>query len=356
MAFRDIIGQDRAIEILAGSIRNARISHAYLFSGDDGIGKRLTAINFAKAVNCLKAETRDKRQETSKYNNSSLVTRLSSLEKSLVTQIDSCDECPSCIKIKKGIHPDVLEISPEDGIIRVNEIRRLEELLSYKAFEGKWKVVIVDGAECLNQSAANAFLKTLEEPPGQSLIILVSSMLGLIPQTILSRCQRINFSPLPIKKLQDLLQQMGQGQASVLSRISQGRLGLALNGDLIQQRERSLNEFKTLINGPKDEIWGGGNRDAMEEWFDWALLWLRDIAVYKATGEATLLINYDMEAEIRELAENADLNTITALSKELYNIKGLLRFNLSKHITVYYTGILLKHSLKLNIKLGKVVD
>jgi len=327
MAFRDIIGQDRAIEILTGSIRNARISHAYLFSGDNGIGKRLTAINFAKALNC---------QDSSGPNT------------------DSCGKCPACIKIKKGIHPDVLEISPEDGIIRVNEVRRLEELLSYKAFEGKWKVVIVDGAECLNQSAANAFLKTLEEPPGQSVIILVSSMSELIPQTILSRCQRINFSPLPIKKLQDLLQQMGQGHASVLSRLSQGRLGLALNGDLFRHRERSFNEFKTLINGPKEEIWD--DRDAMEEWFDWAMLWIRDVAVYRAAGKATLLINYDMEAEIREIAENADLNNIMALSKELYNIKGLLRFNLSKHITVYYTGILLKHNLKLNIKLGKVVD
>ncbi|MEK7308751.1 MAG: hypothetical protein AAB089_06750, partial [Nitrospirota bacterium] len=187
MALKDILGQEQAIEILMGSISKNRIAHAYIFTGDDGIGKKLTAINFAKALNCQKTVTSDKLQvtsETSKIRNPKSEIK-QSRHSSLVNYIDCCDQCPSCVKINKLFHPDTL-ITPEEekelgkkvfmshpdvfliipykGEIRVDVVRKLEELLSYKAYEGKWKIVIVDGADSMNQSAANAFLKTLEEP------------------------------------------------------------------------------------------------------------------------------------------------------------------------------------------------
>ncbi|MDZ4383510.1 MAG: hypothetical protein U0937_02595, partial [Thermodesulfovibrionia bacterium] len=166
MALKDIIGQERAIEILRGCIKRNRVAHAYIFAGDEGIGKKLTAINFAKALNCQKPVT-------SKNKDLSLVTRHSSL-----IEIDCCDGCSSCIKINKSIHPDFFFIAPENGEIKVDVIRELQESISYKAFEGGWKVIIIDEAETLNQPAANACLKTLEEPPEQTILILISSMSG----------------------------------------------------------------------------------------------------------------------------------------------------------------------------------
>ena len=112
------------------------------------------------------------------------------------SEIDACDECPSCRKIDKGIHPDFLLISPDSGQIRIDEIRAIDDALSLKAFEGRYKIVIVDDADTMNQYAANAFLKTLEEPPEDSLLVLISSNPDHLPDTIKSRCSRLNFTPL----------------------------------------------------------------------------------------------------------------------------------------------------------------
>lgn len=326
MALKDIVGQERVLEILGESITKNRIAHAYLFTGEDGIGKKLIAINFAKALNCT--------QNTGKKN--------------LGSGIDCCDKCSSCIKIDKAIHPDVSLVVPEEGQIKVGVIRRLRESLSYKAFEGKWKIVIIDEAESLNQSAANAFLKTLEEPPDQSLLVLISSMPELIPVTTRSRCQRINFSPLPLNKMGELLEhkystegsKIHSKQAMLLSLLSGGRPAWALSKDLIERRDRSFDEFKSLLSGVEEDLWE--DRDSMEEWLNWVQLWLRDIAVFKATGRADLLINQDREKEIKNISKKAALKDILKLSNTFYNIKDFLRFNLNKQLTLYHIYFLLK--------------
>jgi len=356
MALRDIIGHEHAIGILRGCITRNRIAHAYMFTGEDGIGKRLTAINFAKALNCQKTVTSYKLQGTSKNPKSEIIT------------IDSCDKCPSCIKIDKLFHPedlintkdeeelkkmlfishpDVVLVKPYKGEIRIEIIRRLEEFLAYKAFEGRWKMVIIDEAETLNQSAANAFLKTLEEPPGQSVLILISSMPKLIPETILSRCFRINFSPLPISRLNELLRPGDQeSRAMLLSALSAGKPARILNGSLFEMRDRLFDAFKTLMYQMKDDLWEG--RDSMEEWFDWVHLWIRDIAVWKATNRTDLLINQDLRQEIMDISKKAELNDILRLSRIFYRIKESLRFNLNKKITLYHTHCLLKETFGRN--------
>ena len=187
MALSDVIGQETAVSILLKTIRRGRISSSYLFAGESGIGKKFTAINLAKALNCLKVA--DSYRSPIQIHDSRFTPDTSRL-------VDACDECSSCRKIDAGMHPDVLLISPESGQIRIEEIRAIDEILSLKAFEGRTKVVVVDDAETMNQYAANAFLKTLEEPPSDSLIILVSSKPDRLPDTIQSRCSRINFTPL----------------------------------------------------------------------------------------------------------------------------------------------------------------
>jgi DNA polymerase-3 subunit delta' len=319
MALKDIIGHEQPLKILRGHIKRNHIAHAYLFTGEEGIGKRLTAINFAKTLNCLKNQG---------------------------TEIDCCDECLSCIKIDKLSHPDVFIIESTDGQIRVDIIRNLEESLSYKAFEGRWKIAIIDDAETLNQSAANAFLKTLEEPPTKTILILISSMPELIPETILSRCQRIKFTPIPLDRMKELLQDKDQRdfkKIMTLTMLSGGRPGWCLRKDLIQRRDRVFREFKRLITSAEDDSWEG--KESMEEWFEWVHLWLRDIAVLKATGDVELLINQDMRKELEVISKNAELNAILKLSEAFYRIKEFLRFNLNKRITLLHTHLLLKKTL-----------
>ena len=322
MAFRDIIGQDRAIQILKGCIEKDRIPHALFFTGDEGIGKRLTAVNFAKALNCIGGRD-DGLNEADSLLFAEAAEQTPDPQPD--TQYDACDQCPSCSKIDKEGHPDFFILGPEgdSGQIKVGAIRQLEESLSYKPFEGRWKIAIIDNADMLNQSAANAFLQTLEEPSAQSMLILISSRPDMVLPTIRSRCQRINFSPLPVDTMSSLLQEKfghsDDRQARLLSVLSGGRLGNALNEDLMDQRNRSFEIFRQMLGRAEDVAWD--DKEIMEEWFEWSHLLLRDIAVYKATGRADLVINFDRVAEIKAFSENTDTGDILNLARELYNIK-----------------------------------
>ncbi|MFH1198999.1 MAG: AAA family ATPase [Candidatus Omnitrophota bacterium] len=167
MSFSDIKGQDSSLEILQGHMKNARLARGYLFLGPEGVGKVLTAKTLAKALNC-------------KENN-----------------LDSCDKCPSCLKIESNQHPDVHIVDSEDAEIKIEDIRNLQSQISLRPYEGRFKVFIIKNAHSLNQASGNAFLKTLEESPGESVIILLSDKPNLLLKTIISRCQAIKFYPVP---------------------------------------------------------------------------------------------------------------------------------------------------------------
>lgn len=346
MALRDIIGQERAIRILRGFMQRDRIPHALLFAGDDGIGKRLTAINFAKALNCRRGGRTEEEDADGLF---SAGTEVKSPDPEIEPLIDACDDCPSCRKIDSGNHPDVMRIGPEGegGKITISSVRSVGEALSFKPFEAAWKIVIIDNADRLNQSAANAFLQTLEEPSGQSLLILVSSRPEMLLGTIRSRCQRINFSPLPPDLMSRLIQErfkdLDAGRASLLSVLSCGRIGFALNEDLTGRRDWSFGIMEQMLAGKEEDAWE--SRDEMEEWFEWAQLWMRDIAVLIATDGTAFLINQDLAGEIQSVAGKAILQDVLKLSRELYNIGRRLRFNLNKQLTLNYTGMLMRERL-----------
>jgi DNA polymerase-3 subunit delta' len=351
MALRDIIGQDRAINILLKTIQRGRIPSSYLFAGEPGIGKKLAAINLAKVINCLTASNRDEED------------------------IDACDECPSCRKIESGIHPDFLLISPESGLIRIEEIRAIDDLLSLKAFEAVYKVVVVDDADMMNQSAANAFLKTLEEPPENSLIILISSNPDRLPDTIRSRCSRINFTPLASEACEEIIEKVLSRQSedkiqgssrreqakkrrsekgpktaalpdprtlSLLVRLSMGRPGNVIAGDLIEEREWFMKLLKDMLNAEKD---GWTSKEEMEKWFDLLLILLRDMAVLKITRNERDLINIDIKERLNKLSSSMDITVIIDNYQQLNALKGYFNFHLNKSLTWNYTGSLLRKAM-----------
>ncbi|MCK5513533.1 MAG: DNA polymerase III subunit, partial [Deltaproteobacteria bacterium] len=145
MSFKNIKGQDRQINILTNAIKRVTVSHAYLFTGISGIGKGITAIAMAKALNC-KAENGD-----------------------------FCGCCISCKKIEHSNHPDIFWIEPEGDYIKIDQIRRMQERIKYTLYEGKQKVVIIDKVERMNLQSSNCLLKTLEEPPPHTILILLTS-------------------------------------------------------------------------------------------------------------------------------------------------------------------------------------
>jgi DNA polymerase III subunit delta' len=340
MALMDIIGQDRTIRILLKTLERERIPSSYLFAGESGIGKKLTAINLAKALNCLAARSDDHR----------------------TTTYDCCDACSSCRKIDSNMHPDFRLISPENGQIRIEEIREIDEILSFKAFEGRYKTVIVDDAETMNQFAANAFLKTLEEPPGNSLIILISSNPERLPDTIRSRCSRVNFTPLPLNACEEVIRR-GIGHVSkkttkksgentlpsdrdshleTMVRLSMGRPGTALSEDPVEERTRFLALMEEMIHMGKDS-WT--SREEMEKWLDFVLILLRDMAVMKIMPGKQQLINADLKEYVDRISNAMDLKGIIGLYQRFNALKRYIYFNLNKSLTWNYAGSLLRKDI-----------
>jgi DNA polymerase III subunit delta' len=178
MSFKNIIGQKKIIQILKNAIYFNKVAHAYIFAGNNGIGKKKTAIEFAKALNC------DEFLETK----------------------DSCENCKNCKKITKNIHPDIILFKSENKNISIDEIRDIQKILQYKNYESKYRVLIIEDADNLTSQAANAFLKTLEEPPINTVIILIVDNLSSMLKTILSRCQIIKFKNLTIEEKIEIIQ------------------------------------------------------------------------------------------------------------------------------------------------------
>ncbi|MCI0480283.1 MAG: DNA polymerase III subunit delta', partial [Candidatus Dadabacteria bacterium] len=218
--FEGILGHDFQKNILLRAAHDDLASHSYLFAGPDGIGKKMVAVEFAKLLNCGGAAAAP----------------------------DAKCGCASCRKIERGIHPDVVLIE-FTGVknIKVDQVRdEIEERLYLRPFEGRFKVVIVDESERMNQSAQNAFLKTLEEPPPDSVIILVSSRPDSLLPTLRSRCQTVVFNALPDELVAGILRERGgmsPEEALLASRLSGGSIGKALgfDGDLLEWRRELIN-------------------------------------------------------------------------------------------------------------------
>ncbi len=172
--FREILGQDWVVSHLKAARLAGRLAHAYLFLGPAGVGKATTARALAAALNC----------------------------EQLGADGDACGVCPSCRRLQAGTHPDFLVISPEEGKtqIEIEQIRELRRLTEYPPLGGGWRVVVIKPAEALtvqNDAAANALLKTLEEPPPQHLLVLIARGEADLLPTIVSRCHKLAFAPLP---------------------------------------------------------------------------------------------------------------------------------------------------------------
>ncbi|GAG06941.1 unnamed protein product, partial [marine sediment metagenome] len=156
MSFKDIVGQERAIKILRKSLKENKISSSYIFVGSEGTGKKLTAIEFTKAVNCL----------------------------NLNKNLEACDNCHSCNEINKQYCPDLKIVETTRGLIKIEQIREIRKEIELKPFKSKKKVYIIDKAEKMTLEASNCLLKTIEEPPYYAIIILICSKIDPILPTI----------------------------------------------------------------------------------------------------------------------------------------------------------------------------
>ncbi|PTX55213.1 DNA polymerase III delta prime subunit [Melghirimyces profundicolus] len=264
MSFDKVTGQERVVRLLKNALRNQRVAHAYCFAGRKGTGKEKTALEFAKALNCLHSSD------------------------------EPCDRCRSCRRIDHGNHPDVTLVEPDGQTIKIGQMRELQRKFSYSPSEESMPVVILRQAEAFTLPAANSLLKFLEEPTARIVAILLTENLHALLPTILSRCQLIRFHPLSPHRIEEILTEQGvpPDRARILSHLASGvtrARELADQDGFAPFCERVIKWNEEIASGKSDALveiqtWLSTDPglEEMELLLDLSLLWLRDLLKHRA--------------------------------------------------------------------------
>ena len=307
MPFDDIHGHDRIIEVLRRTLRSGKTPHSYLFEGVSGCGRKKTALTLIGALFC---------------------TALTD---------EACGVCPSCRKIEAGNHPDIhlLAPLPDKRDISVEQLRDMQHTLSLRPYEAPRKACIIDPAERMNPSSANSLLKTLEEPPGNALIILLTENAGMLLPTVRSRCQLIRFAPLSLEHLLTLLEGNGLAPeaAALVAPMAGGSMQKALELDneaLTARREAvlsrveqlSLNRIATVFDASEELA---GNRDATIELLDMLLSFFRD-AVHLGAGNSDI-VNRSVRPYLEAIAARRPLPRNLELLERIHETRRAVQRN-----------------------------
>ena len=312
--FSDVIGHKEILERLKNALRSDRIANSYIFSGPTGVGKEFVAINFAKALNCLSNGE------------------------------DSCDQCISCRKIDDSNHPDVVVIRPEGTRLKISQVRSLQRQGSYKAMEGSRKVYIITEAEKMTAEAANSLLKTLEEPPGIMVLILLTSVYSALLPTIRSRCQSLKFTLVPLDLLRsELVTRFGipESKAKWVALRSQGRVGRALKlakeegEDVDDEISASLLDLSQKGRASLLDIFKKAESlGKVQDPFDILLSWYRDLLLVKQGCSKALLIHSDKADELEKVARSCSDVQIEKLIRATLRTRSLIQRNINSNLAL----------------------
>lgn len=284
MSFKDIKGQDSAVSFLKAALANGKIAHAYIFLGPEGVGRKKAAIDFAKALNCITRESDN----------------------------GPCDRCASCRKIDSSNHPDVFLLEPEGKgeLIKMERVHELINNIALKPYEGRKKVYIIDGADSMRGDVANALLKTLEEPPSESVMILIVERLENIFSTIISRSQVVRFFSLKTEA----------------------------TGEVLDRRNAIIDN---LIRGSFFDIdFEGLSKDESRVSLDIMLTWYRDILLAKAgLTEGRAFVNIDKYDAIMDASKDISEEDLEDIIKAIIMTNSFLDRNVNMKLAMSVLGL-----------------
>ncbi|HZT57929.1 MAG TPA: DNA polymerase III subunit delta' [Pyrinomonadaceae bacterium] len=305
--FDTLIGNERAKEILRRMLREGRVPGALLFAGEEGLGKHLFAVELARALNCRS------RRGVEACGVCSACTRAGKF------QLPPADERDEHQKVIWSEHPDVGLIRPYKRNILVAAVRDLERECNFRPVEGSARVFIVEDADSLNEAASNALLKTLEEAPPTSHLILVSSRPASLLPTIRSRCQTIRFAPLAVEELESHLvktRKRAGEEARLAAHLAGGRPGVALGLNLDTYRARrdsmlvvveslaaNVTDRARLLRAA-EELGDAKNKDEYEPRLDVLEILIRDLWVLALGGADVRVVNQDIRDRLARLARD----------------------------------------------------
>jgi DNA polymerase III subunit delta' len=333
MPFTDITGHERPIEILKAALTHERLAHAYLFHGEARIGKRVTATRLVQALNCDRPAPAD--------------------------APDSCGVCRSCQHIAARTHPDYVVIEPDPELatpqIKIEQVRDIEHQFIYRPLMGERKICVIDDADRLTIGAANALLKTLEEPPGHGLFILISSRPQALPITIRSRCQALRFTTPARTQVEAALilqRNIPPDDARFLAVVTDGRIGEALTMDLEDLRARqqeclalvapsTLTSITAILSAA--ESWAKADRGIQV--LSWLGRWIRDLVVVHVGGDHDQLLHLDQLPQLQQATRQADVRLLLDLLNDLERAEQQATRHFNLHMALETSLLRLRDAL-----------
>lgn len=292
MSFSEVIGHEKVKDYLKKIVKENHIAHAMMFEGVDGIGKSLLGMELAKAIFC-----------DSKSG-------------------DACGSCRHCLKMAHDNHPDFLLIEPDGKQIKNAQIESFQEFLNVKAYDAKYKVVLIKDADKMNASSQNRILKTLEEPPNDVIIIMITNNSEKLLPTVVSRCQIIKLNGIREEKIVDFLMNgydLNEDESKMIAKLSIGSIGKAHNYVDSEVFEKIRKEVKALLlainNNERSNVLGvcsflTSEKESILDVLEYMILWYRDILLYKKAKAKSLLVHEHELDLIKKLTRNLSIRKI----------------------------------------------
>ena len=325
-SFTEIVGHEQIKEHMQAAIRDKKPFHAYLFQGEEGVGKEALARTFAAGLQC-QSESADK----------------------------PCKECVSCRQMESGNQPDVIWVTREKASLGVDEIReQLCNTMDIKPFSSPYKIYLVPEAEKMTEAAQNALLKTIEEPPEYGIVILMTSNISALLPTIQSRCLTMEFRPLSTAVVESYVKehcQVPDYQARASAAFAQGNLGKAMryakSEDFIERKDHIISLLRHVEQMDLSEMLAvikdlGTRKDEVRDYIDLMVLRYRDVLLFKATKDINQLLFQDEASYISREASHRSYEKIEEILQAFEKAKVRLRANVNFDITMELMLLALK--------------
>lgn len=324
-SFSEIVGHEQIKEHLQAAIHDKKPFHAYIFQGDEGVGKEALARTFAAGLQCQGEKEKP------------------------------CKGCVSCRQMESGNQPDVVWVTREKPSLGVDEIReKLCNTMDIKPFSSPYKIYIVPEAEKMTEAAQNALLKTIEEPPEYGVVILLTSNIGELLPTIQSRCLTLEFRPLSTATVETFLREQCQVPdylAKASAAFAQGNLGKAVryarSEDFIERKDEILSLLRNVQNMDLSDMLTvikelGTRKEETRDYIDLMVLWYRDVLIFKATKNVNQLLFQEEASHISRESSQRSYEKLEEILQSFEKAKIRLRANVSFDVTMELMLLTLK--------------